>query len=112
MKDNSLSSIVSSLGVKDSIELLEYALPFIAHRDKKIQQCLTEKNWECATKYAHRTLSSVRLYGSKRLEMLLQQVKLAGDSTINTDILQKELSLEFKEVSQSIKQWLALHLND
>ncbi len=104
----SLETIAQNLGIEDTIELLEYALPRIAQRQKKIQESLLAEDWEAASKCAHQTISSVRLYGTEELEKLLRQAKQAGEDTADADIvtLQQELLAEFDHVSQTIREWL------
>ncbi len=109
----SLETIAQNLGIEDTIELLEYALPRIAQRQKKIQESLLAEDWEAASKCAHQTISSVRLYGTEELEKLLRQAKQAGEDTADADIvtLQQELLAEFDHVSQTIREWLLTHTN-
>jgi HPt (histidine-containing phosphotransfer) domain-containing protein len=99
-KSESLEQLSQQLGVKDTIEVLEYALPRIIERQEKIHQHLQMKNWQAASKDAHQIISSVRLYGSDELEKLLKKVKDCQQIEAN------QLSTAFNEVIQAIQQWL------
>lgn len=72
-------------------------------------QLLTAHNWEAALQVAHKTLSSVRLYGSNQLESLLQQVCCQDIGVIATSEFQATLESEFSGVITTLKHWLAEH---
>ncbi len=106
-QNNLLDQLTQDLGIEDAVEVLEYALPRVFERQKKIQEHLQAKQWKEASAYAHQTMSSIRLYGSDELERLLNKIK---DHNENERIqLQDQLSQEFSLVIQTIQQWLSLH---
>lgn len=108
--NESIERLTQNLGLKDTIEVLEYALPRVAEKQKKIQQHLQQKHWEKASLYAHKTISSVRLYGSAELERLLNKVQEHNES--ERIQLQQQLLKEFNHVIQTIQQWLTVHKID
>ncbi len=106
-RNNSLEQLAQDLGIEDTIEVLEYALPRIVERQKKIQQHLQAKHWEKASICAHQTISSVSLYGSDELERLLNKIKDHNES--RRVELQEQLSKEFNNIIEAIQQWLSIH---
>jgi hypothetical protein len=108
-KDLSLETVVRRLGVEDSIEFLEYALPRIIQRKKWLQEYLSTGDWEAASQCAYRMIGSVRLYGSAKLELLLEQVKLVSNGDIDPVSLQYELSVEFDKAINATREWLEAH---
>ena len=106
-QNNSLEQLAQDLGIEDTIEVLEYALPRIFERQKKIQEHLQAKHWEKASSYAHQTISSVSLYGSNELERLLNKIKDHNEN--KRPELQEQLSREFNHITQTIQQWLSIH---
>ncbi len=104
---NLLNKLTQDLGIEDTIEVLEYALPRIFERQQKIQQYLQTKQWENASACAHQTISSIGLYGSDELEKLLNKIKDRNES--ERIELQDQLSREFTHVTETIQQWLSLH---
>ena len=107
----SLETVVRRLGVEDAIEFLEYALPRIIQRKKWLQEYLSTGDSEAASQCAYRTIGSVRLYGSTKLELLLEQVKLVSNGDIDPVSLQRELSVEFDKAINAIREWLEAHTN-
>lgn len=106
---NTLNALAGRLGLGDTIELLELALPLIAEREQEIRQSLLAGDWSEAARCAHKTMSSVRLYGTHKLELLLRQVQSAGQGQMDVPAFQQELSAEFVAVMQTISEWLAKH---
>lgn len=104
-----LDNLLTNLGKKDTVELLEFALPRIVERKIALMQLLNANNWEAALQVAHKTLSSVRLYGSNQLEALLQQVCRQDMAVVATPEFQATLESEFSGVITTLKQWLAEH---
>lgn len=104
--EKAVNKLVGDLGVNDTYELLAFALPHITKRHEELQDALERGEWETAARCAHKTLSSVRLYGSERLEVLLYQVREAGTGGMDVPALRQELSVEFLSVIQTIKEWL------
>jgi hypothetical protein len=104
-----LDAMVDKLGMKDTIEMYEYALLKIPEKKNKLQSYIVSENWLHAHQMAHKSLSSARLYGTEKLERLLRQVRLVGTPAIDAPVLAQELSDEFDYVSEQINQWLDLH---
>ncbi|CAA6828309.1 MAG: Unknown protein [uncultured Thiotrichaceae bacterium] len=109
INNHSLDIVANNLGLEEAVEMFEYALPHISQRRDELRKHISISDWEAAGQCVHRTLSSVNLYGSDRLEELLLQVKLASTGEVEPSTLNQELSKEFDNVLQSIKQWLATH---
>lgn len=107
-----LDLVADELGVKDTAELFEFALPVIVERKHKLEQFLGAGEWDAAAQCANTTISSVRLYGSEKLEVLLRQIQDAGSSeSANTDwqTLRHDLSEEFQVAIDALQTWLELH---
>lgn len=107
----SLEAVVRRLGKEDTIEFLEYTLPRIIQRKKGLQEYLSTGDWEAASQCAYRTIGSVRLYGSAKLELLLEQVKLVSSGDVDPVSLQHELSVEFDKAIDATREWLEAHTN-
>ena len=102
-----LDNLLESLGSKNTVELVMFALPHIAERKETLKQLLQAGDWEAAARVAHKTLSSVRLYGSKQLEVLLQQVRQQAVEVISTPEFQARLDAAFSTVISGLDAWLA-----
>lgn len=105
----SLQTLQENLGIKDTIDLLVFALPRIRERQQALHQCLQARDWEAASRVAHQTLSSVRLYGSSQIEQLLQAVRQQDIGVISSASFQQSLVQEFESVTHTVKTWLAKH---
>lgn len=100
-------ALYEDFGLEGSIEILEFALPFIIKRERKIKVALLSGKWGKASKHAHKTMSSAPLYSSDKLLDLLSQVKKINDSLLDATTLQLALSKEFNVVINDIKDYLA-----
>lgn len=108
-ENNALDLVAANLGLEEAIEMFEYALPRVLLRKKEILEHMQSQNWEAACNDAHRAISSVRLYGTQRLEDLLRQVKSVSTGEVDSQVLQQELSDEFDSVIKAISDWLAVN---
>lgn len=104
----SLDEIASRLGYDKTIELVEFSLPYINEKEQLLRESLVSADWEAAAQHAHKALSSVRLFGSSKLESLLVQIR-DGAIGQNADEIQRELSAEFTDAQAAIHTWLAQH---
>jgi hypothetical protein len=101
-----LVELHQNIGHKDTIELLEFALPRISQRGNDLQKCLLAKDWDSAAKIAHQTLSSARLYSSSQFELQLQHIHNKEIELIDTALFQQEFHDEVEKVKQAIRSWL------
>lgn len=104
-----LDSILDKLGMEDAIEIYEYALAKIPAKKNELKRYLLAEDWLSARQAAHRSLSSARLYGTDKLDELLNQVRLVDTPEVDPVLLEKALSDEFDYVSKKLRQWLDLH---
>lgn len=111
MKENfvALDKVAAGIGVKDAIELFEFALPIVMERRQTLQNYLQTGDWVAAARYAHKTISSVRLYGSETLEVLLRQAMQVDNGEIDVATLQQALLAEFDSVISTVREWLNTH---
>ena len=109
MSDNKGSTIgylVEEIGLKNTIELIELALPSISTLEANFSKSLLSNDIDMAAKYAHKALGSVRLYGTTNLENLLMKIKdkkLAGDKF--SQII-NEVCVELKLTHITLNNWL------
>ena len=106
---NTLKETESYLGIADTLDLMSNAFPLIVERKNMINLALQEGNFERAAAYAHKTIGSIRLYGTDKLEGLLSQLKEQQVTAETLDGFQAELSEEFDSVSFTVGEWLSLH---
>ena len=106
---NFLDSILDKLGMEDAIEVYEYALTKIPSKKSELKRYLLAEDWFSARQAAHRSLSSARLYGTDKLDELLNQVRLVDTPEVDPVLLEKALSNEFDNVSEKLRQWINLH---
>ncbi len=104
-----LDSLTMRFGVKKMIKMVEFSLPYLSQREQELRESLLSGDRDTASHTAHKAISSVRLYGSPKLEALLYQVR-DGDYGANVEALQKELSKEFTFVTNVAKAWLMKHI--
>lgn len=101
-----LAELHGLLGLKDTIELLEVALPLIAQRSEELHQHLSSQDWDAAAKIAHRMLSSANLYSSKDFIKHLKLIHEKNIDVISTRAFQQLLQDEFNSVHRSVAAWL------
>lgn len=95
------------IGGRNSTDFLSQSLPMIIQRKDAIVKALAQKDTEDACQCANRTLSSIRLYGSDKLEMLLRQVHETSDVDTDFPKLSSSINQEFDSVIQTLKEWLS-----
>lgn len=105
---DSLDALVARFGIEETVQMLEFSQPIVRQWEQQLREAMQAGNWENATLCAHKAVSSVRMYGSPRLETLLCQIR-DSDSSINTKELQQDLFAEFADVQQTINTWIAEH---
>ncbi|MEB4592710.1 Hpt domain-containing protein [Candidatus Thiothrix sp. Deng01] len=106
-----LDEIAGRLGREKAIEIVEFSLPYIAGKEQQLRDALQAGDWETAARHAHKAISSVRLFGSVKLEALLRQIK-DGDSGLDAGEVQQALSAEFAQVEASVHSWLAANAGE
>jgi hypothetical protein len=104
-----LDALHENLGINGTVDLLAFALPLIVARGDAIRQFLQAGDWEAASRVAHQTLGSVRLYGSAQFEGLLQQVRQKEIGIIGTASFQKALEQAFDDITLTMRAWLDAH---
>ena len=105
-----LDSLLENLGRAATVELVAFALPHIVLRRDSLKLLLQTGDWEGAGRVAHKTLSSVRLYGSSQFEALLRQVCQQETGVISSAAFQTTLDKEFSSTIKMLEQWLASEL--
>lgn len=107
--EDPVQELVAQIGIKDTVEVLLITLPHISEWRYALQQALESNDEETSQLYAYKAISSVRFYGSERLEALLQTV-IAGKLDLSeTQQLAIQLEQEFAYVEQKLRIWLAQH---
>lgn len=104
-----LDSLLETLGKEDTVAILLFALPLIAERQDALRQFLQASDWGSASHVAHKTLSSLRIYATNQVEVLLQQVRQQDIAVISTAEFQAALDSEFSMVIQTLQGWLSEH---
>lgn len=104
-----LDELQQSIGLKDTIELLEFALPRIEKRCDELKRHLLAEDWDSAARVSHQTITSAHVYGSSRFEEKLQQIHQKNTTTIGTVSFQQHLTEECQEITQAIRAWLDKH---
>lgn len=101
-----LNQLEKDLGRSEAADLLRFAVPFIQDREALLKSLLLSGNLDEAAKCAHKTLGSIGLYGSARLETLLGEVSGTDRGSKNLVVLQQNLSEEFTSILSTINSWL------
>lgn len=107
--ETAIEHLVETLGLADACELLQSALHLIVERQEELGAALKQGDVITAKRCAHRTIGSVRLYGSDRLETMLFEIGNKSLDVINTEAFQQELSAEFDSVISNVNTWLLKH---
>ncbi|PWQ97160.1 hypothetical protein [Leucothrix arctica] len=103
---SAIEASISAIGIDNVRELLIKALPIIETRKSELLALLDSGDTSRATDSAHRTISSIRLYGSDRLEKLLIEVKDQSYSTENLSKICADILQEFDSVIATVNEWL------
>ena len=105
--NSEIDKLCEQIGVEGTAKVLSFALPRIIQFEVDICQAMQQGDYPAASRCAHKAVSSVRTYGTKRLENLLRE---AIDSHHNQRSgLQQELSDEFALVIGRAQAWLQGH---
>ncbi len=104
-----MGAVAMQIGEKETIELFQFALPIVIERQHALEQHLRAKEWAEFKQFAHKSIGSVRIYGSERLEVLLRQAHDIDNDGVDLLAYQQELSKEFEAVIDGIREWLAAH---
>ena len=107
----SIDKMIENIGAEESKELLIEALPIIIARKGAILKALAQNDISAASKTAHRTAGSIRLYGSSSLEMLLAEVMGLSVNVSPRSALQAELESEFDAAIHEIQSRLRVGLS-
>lgn len=107
----SIRRLINSLGLDESKKLLTDALPIITNRKNDLLTALQQKDFETANQLAHKTMGSIRLYGSSELEMLLQEVISLKSIKACRPNLFNELELEFDHAIHEIEQCINIDID-
>lgn len=102
----SLDTLITRFGVEETIQMIEFSQPFVSQWEQQLHEALLVGDWESAANCAHKAISSVRLYGSPKLETLLCQIR-DGGSGMNFVEIQQALSAEFASVTETVNAWVA-----
>lgn len=103
-----IEQLQGKLGTAETIDMLTFALPLIIEREVSLRESLLSGYLQEATQHAHKTASSIRLYGSSELEALLKEV-YSIQSRQQALVLQPKLSEEFNRVIDEVEDWLSGH---
>lgn len=103
----SLDAVKHQLGAEEAIDMFEYALPRIDDRKNELLVGIVDKNWEAVGNSAHRIISSVRLYGTQKLERILRAIQLSAKAGDVPSALKLGMLQEFEFVKARLKQWIA-----
>lgn len=104
-----LAKLEKNLGVTDTVDLIRSALPIILERKETLSRLLLTQDIEGASACAHKTLGSVRLYGTDQLEHLLMRVKTLDSKLDDLPGFQRQISEEFSRVIDSCTEWLKIN---
>ena len=104
-----LAKLEANLGVTDTVDLIRTALPIIIERKATLSKLLLAEDLEGASACAHKTLGSVRLYGTDQLEHLLTQVKTLDPNRDDLTGFQYQISEEFSLVIDGCERWLKIN---
>lgn len=107
MNISSIEDLVNDLGMEDTIEILEYTLPIAQKQAEVLLDALKKEDFVIVAQYAHKMISSVRVYGSARLESILFELKEV-DQTSQLNVLETYQALkdELELVMHAIQVWL------
>ena len=101
-----LNQLEKNLGTSEAADLLRFALPYISEREALLESLILSGDLEGAAKCAHKTIGSLSVYGTPKLEAYLQEVKSINKQDDNLMAFQEKLSAEFKHVVSCINNWL------
>ncbi len=103
-----LDDLSQRLGHEKTVQMIEFSMPYVDKREQELHEALQLNDWQAASHCAHKAISSVRLFGSPRLESLLVQVR-DGLNEQDTTWIRAELSEAFSAARSTVNAWLAKH---
>lgn len=106
----SIDKLFKNIGPEEGKQLLVEALPIIETRKNLILKALEQDEISVACGYAHKTSGSIRLYGSIRLEALLQEVVSIPANQAVRPALYSDLEAGFDEAISEIQKRLKVGL--
>lgn len=101
-----LNRLENDLGTEGARDLLKLAIPFIQEREAELQKLLLSGELNEASKYAHKVIGSLGVYGTDELERLLRKVGQVKNNKSELFELRESLSTEFMCVLNQINYWL------
>lgn len=101
-----IKQLQGKLGTVETVDMLAFALPLIIEREASLRESLLSGYLQEAAQHAHKTISSIRLYGSSELEALLKEVYNIQSHQQALE-LQPKLSKEFNRVISAVEDWLS-----
>lgn len=107
--NNRLDQLQRDLGTSEAVDLLNFAIPFITEREALLRSLLLSGGLDEAAKCAHKTIGSLGLYGTDKLEGLLKEINKLDNNADDLIAFQEKLSAEFKHVLLLINEWLDAH---
>ncbi len=107
--ETAIEHLVETIGLVDACELIRSTRHLMIERHSQLSTALQQNDVMTSKRCAHRTIGSIRLYGSQRLEELLFQVGNKPLKEINTVAFQQELSAEFASAISTVNAWLELN---
>lgn len=99
----------AKFGLQDSLEIAEFTLSYIQRTEQQLSESLLNRDRVTAAAQAHKAISSVRLYGTPKLETLLVKIRDDDYATELATKLQHELSAELRLISTALSNWSAKH---
>lgn len=101
-----IKQLHEKLGTAETVDMFVFALPIIIEREAELRESLLSGHLQKASQHAHKTISSIRLYGSAELEDLLKEVSNIQNHQHALE-LQPRLSAEFNSVIKTVENWLS-----
>lgn len=107
-----INHLVETIGLNDACELLQSTHHLITNRKNQLVIALRQNDMAAARRCVHKTIGSIRIYGSERLEVMLSDIANKPLQIINTVAFQQELQVEFESVISVVDMWLTKNCND
>lgn len=101
-----LDTLIADLGEEEAVDFVRFALPRLNERRELLNTLLGQGDWEVAALFAHKTLSSVRVYDDGSLEAALLTVERQAVAEISQAAFQQDLQDTFKRVLAGVEAWL------
>ena len=101
-----LDTLIADLGEEEAVGFVRFALPHLNERRELLNTLLGQGDWEVAALFAHKTLSSVRVYDDGSLEAALLTIERQAVAEISQAAFQQDLQDTFKRVLAGVEVWL------